>query len=280
MRRSLRGRRRQVWRADSGNPKPGEDPVYKVLHESRSSTAIIRRFSEFFGRDLMPHRRRKNVNSTNSSATWFPIAPRSRRRIPPGENLPDQRLSRRGDRVHEARVPQGELRLLRHGGGQLHAGTGTAAGLAMACWGSSKPGSAPQAKYGYQDKPVWTTEALYHSTAPNSLSLHAQSGIEVREAMLALANGVQRMCAAGLLRDCTDDYRLSNWAWRGFCFREPEMNPKPSYAMYAWLTQIPRSGQVRPVKSIMTAPRCTSSISRRRRVTTCIRSGACAAAKR
>jgi hypothetical protein len=46
------------------------------------------------------------------------------------------------------------------------------------------------------------------------------------------------MAAAGIVKDPTGDYHWSNWGSAGFCFRDPEINPKPSYAMYAWLTQI------------------------------------------
>ena len=95
-----------------------------------------------------------------------------------------------------------------------------------------------QAKYGYQDKPLWTTEALYHSTNPGNLSLHGQGVRYVRDALLALANGVQRLAAQGGVNDSADDYRWSNWGSIGYCFRDPEFNPKPSFALFAWLTQI------------------------------------------
>jgi hypothetical protein len=41
-----------------------------------------------------------------------------------------------------------------------------------------------------------------------------------------------------VLADSSDDYRKSAWGRAGLCYRDPEYNPKPSYVMYAWLTQI------------------------------------------
>ena len=93
-------------------------------------------------------------------------------------------------------------------------------------------------KYGYQDKPLWTTEALYHSTNPGNLTLHEQGVRYVRDSLLALANGVTRLAAQGGVCDSSDDYRWSSWGCIGYCFRDPEYNPKPSYAMFAWLTQV------------------------------------------
>jgi len=95
-----------------------------------------------------------------------------------------------------------------------------------------------RAEYGYEDKPVWTTEALYHGTNPGNLSIHGQAVRYVRDSLLCLANGYERMAAQGCLSDCSDDYRWSNWGCVGFTFRDPEFNPKPSYAMFAWLTQV------------------------------------------
>lgn len=94
-----------------------------------------------------------------------------------------------------------------------------------------------QAKYGY-DKPIWLTEALYHATKPGRLDLHQQAVIAVREAMIALGAGVERMAGCNVLADCSNSYSASGWGTAGMCFRDPEFNPKPSYAMYAWLTQV------------------------------------------
>jgi hypothetical protein len=94
-----------------------------------------------------------------------------------------------------------------------------------------------QQAYGY-DKPVWFTEALYHPTGPEDMTDHEQAVVYVREAMLALAGGVERLAATGVVADCSDDYRKSGWGRAGFCYRDPEFNPKPSYAMYAWMTQV------------------------------------------
>ncbi len=92
-------------------------------------------------------------------------------------------------------------------------------------------------KYGY-DKPIWTTEALYHPSQAGALTLHEQATIYVREAAMALQLGIERMAAAGVVKDPSSDYHWSNWGSAGFCYRDPEINPKPSYAAYAWLTQV------------------------------------------
>ena len=94
-----------------------------------------------------------------------------------------------------------------------------------------------QAKYGY-NKPVWLTESLYHSTRPGAMWLHEQAVIMVREAMICLAFGVQRMTSCNTTNDCANSYGRSLWGRAGVCFRDPEYNPKTSFAMYAWLTQI------------------------------------------
>ena len=66
-----------------------------------------------------------------------------------------------------------------------------------------------QQKYGYH-KPLWTTEALYHSTKPGRFDLHDQAVVCVREAMLALTLGVERIAAANVSgHDYTGDYSES-----------------------------------------------------------------------
>ena len=94
-----------------------------------------------------------------------------------------------------------------------------------------------QEKYGYH-KSVWLTEALYHSTHPGGMWLHEQAVIMVREAMICLACGVQRMTSSNTTNDCANPYGKSLWGKAGVCFREPDYNPKTSFAMYAWLTQV------------------------------------------
>ena len=94
-----------------------------------------------------------------------------------------------------------------------------------------------QAKYGY-NKPVWATEALYHSTRPGEMWMHEQGVLMVREAMICLAYGVERMAACNTTNDCANSYGKSLWGRAGVCFRDPEYNPKTSFAMYAWLTQV------------------------------------------
>jgi hypothetical protein len=81
-------------------------------------------------------------------------------------------------------------------------------------------------KYGY-DKPLWTTEALYHATNPGNLSFHAQGVIAVREHILALAVGFSKLAAAGIIKDPSDDYHWSNWAPAATASAIPRSTPSP-----------------------------------------------------
>jgi hypothetical protein len=224
-------------REKAGKPAPGLDPVIKVLHESRSSTAIIRRFGEFFGGAPydMPAKEKEQIDRQFSNVVAYCRAIKAAD--------PAMKICLIND------YPQVGIEYMKRGMPKDafdYFGTEGANFMReperqpdwLSLLAILHSWKRAREHYGYLDKPVWTTEALYHGTNPDNLSLHAQAVIQVREAMLALANGVGRMCAAGLLRDSTDDYRWSNWGSAGLCFREPEMNPKPSYAMHAWLTQI------------------------------------------
>jgi tetratricopeptide (TPR) repeat protein len=224
-------------RAASGKPAPGEDPVYKVLHESRSSTAIIRRFSEFFGGDLyaMPEAEKAKLDMQFSNVVQYCAA--IKKADPLAKICLINDYPAVGIEFMKRGFPRESFDYFGTEGANFMREPERQPDW-LCLLGIVQNWKRAQEKYGYQDKPLWTTESLYHATSPANLTLHAQSVIQVREALLSLANGVERMCAAGLLRDCTDDYRWSNWGMAGFCFREPEMNPKPNYAMYAWLTQI------------------------------------------
>jgi hypothetical protein len=212
------------------------EPWFKVLHESRSSTALIRRFSEHLGGEpyAMPEEESRKIEAQMENVRKYCLAlkavdPRVRvvlfndypafvfqylqRKFPPEAydvvGLEGAMFLRRPERQPDWLSLLGNLHETRR---------------AFAKLGCSKP--------------IWTTEALYHPTGPGALDLHDQAVIAVREAMLALHLGVQRMAAAGCIKDPADDYQWSNWGTSGFCFRDPDINPKPSYAMYAWLTQV------------------------------------------
>ena len=224
-------------RRQSTNPPVGQDRTYKVLHESRSSNNLIRRLSEFLGGTAyaMPPKESATLNAQFSNVVQYCSA-----------------IKRADPKLAICLIndyPAVGIEYMKRG---MPKDLFDCFGTEMANFmreperqpdwlcllGVLRQWHLAKQQYGYQDKPIWTTEALYHSTNPGNLSLHMQAVIQCREAILALANGVERMCAAGCLADCTDDYRWSNWGQSGFCFREPEMNPKPNYAMYAWLTQV------------------------------------------
>jgi hypothetical protein len=222
------------WLADA--QKRGLDNTYKVLHESRSSMALVRRFSECFGGEPydMPADEKTKLEKQFANVKQYTEALK--------KADPNAKIVLIND------YPAVAAEYLKRG---FPGGNFDAIGLESANF-MREPERQPdwlsllgtmaqirrmQAQYGY-DKPVWLTEALYHATNPGSLDTHQQGVIYVREAMLALANGVQRMAAAGLIADSADDYYWTNWGAAGFCERDPEYNPKPSYAMYAWLTQV------------------------------------------
>lgn len=219
------------------NPAKGQDRAYKVLHESRSSDAMLRRFSVFFGGEpyAMPDKEKATIDAQFINVVKYcqaikkadPLAKICLINDYPGVGV---EFMKRG-------MPKDAFDMFGTEGAMFMREPERQPDW-MCLLGILHEWKRAKAKYGYEDKPIWTTEALYHGTSPANLSLHAQGVYQVREAMLALANGVQRMCAAGCLRDCTDDYRWSNWGQGGFCFHEPVMNPKPNYALYAWLTQI------------------------------------------
>ncbi len=212
------------------------EPWFKVLHESRSSTALIRRFSEYLGGApyAMPEDEARKIEIQMENVRKYCLALKAvdpRVRLVLFNDYPAfvfQYLQRKfPSEAYDVVGLEGAMFLRRPERqpdwlsllGNLHETRRAFAKLGCA-------------------KPIWTTEALYHPTAPGALDLHDQAVIAVREAMLALHLGVQRMAAAGCIKDPADDYRWSNWGSSGFCFRDPDINPKPSYAMYAWLTQV------------------------------------------
>lgn len=213
------------------------DYSFKVMHESRSSTALICRYNEFLGGApyAMPSSEVARVDAQFENVKKYcaaikkadplakvllfndypPVVIEYMKRGFPRElvdifGLEGANFLREPERQPDWMSLLGEAETLR---------------LAMK-------------KYGYEDKKLYTTEALYHSTLPGNLTEHKQAVIYVREAMLAFANGFSRLCAAGMLKDPTSDYHWSNWGGAGFCHREPELNPKPGYSMMAWLTQV------------------------------------------
>ncbi len=219
------------------NPAKGQDRTYKVLHESRSSDTFLRHFSVFFGGEpyAMPDKEKAGIDAQFAHVVKYCQA--VKKADPQAKICLINDYPGVGAEFMKRGMPKDAFDVF---------GTEVANFMReperqpdwMCLLGILQDWKRAKAKYGYEDKPIWTTEALYHGTSPANLSLHKQAVIQTREAMLALANGVQRMCAAGCIRDCTDDYRWSNWGQVGLCFREPEMNPKPAYPMYAWLTQV------------------------------------------
>ena len=213
----------------------GYDNAIKVLHESRSSTSLLRRFSEFLGGEeyVMPADEKAKLDKQFENVKKYCAAVK--------KVDPKARIVLINDYPHVA------IEYMKRG---FPAELFDVIGLECAGFmreperqpdwlsllGHAEMMKRAYKKYGY-DKPLWTTEALYHATNPGNLSFHAQGVIAVREHILALAVGFSKLAAAGIIKDPSDDYHWSNWGASGYCFRDPEINPKPSFAMIAWLTQ-------------------------------------------
>jgi len=215
----------------------GYDPYYKVLHESRSSVDLLRRFSEFLGGDAyeMPAGESAQLETQFTNVLDYTRA--VKRADPEAKVVLVNDYPAVGIEYMRRGFPKDAFDVFGSEGANFMREPERQPDW-LSLLGTLQQWRRAQRRYGYEDKPLWMTEALYHGTNPGNLSLHKQAVIYVREAMLALANGVQRLAATGTLKDSSDDYRWSNWGSSGFCFRAPEFNPKPSYAMYAWLTQV------------------------------------------
>lgn len=212
------------------------DTSFKVLHESRSSSAIVRRYSEFLGGEpyTMPAAENEKIEKQFENVKKYTDATRKadpRIKIVLINDYPSVANEYMARRFPAENFDVFGLE------GAMFLRTPERQPDWMSLLGQLHQTKRMMVKHGY-DKPIWTTEALYHPTQAGGLSLYEQGVISVREAMIALQLGVERMAAAGLIKDSSDDYHWSNWGSAGFCFRDPEINPKPSYAMYAWMTQV------------------------------------------
>lgn len=212
------------------------DNYYKVMHESRSSTDIVRRVSETLGGSEydMPDAEKEKLKKQFENVKKYCAAIK--------KADPQAKIVLIND------YPSVGIEFMKLGmPAEYFDAWGSEGAMFMrqperqpdwlCLLGQVNIWKRAQKKYGYS-KPVWFTEALYHGTNPGNLTLHQQAVIGVREAMLALANGIERLASCGLIKDSSDDYHWSNWGAGGYCYREPEINPKPSYAMFAWLTQL------------------------------------------
>lgn len=214
----------------------GFDNFYKVMHESRSSGGLLLRFSELLGGtpyDMPPDEKQRLDGQFEKVAEYC-------RAIKKADALAKIVLINDypavGVEFMKRGFPKDAVDVFGSEGAMFMREPERQPDW-LCLLGTLQQWRRAMEKYGYQDKQLWTTEALYHSTNPGNLTLHKQAVIYVREAMLAMANGVQRLAGQGTPRDYTSDYRWSNWGCTGFCSHDPEYNPKPSFAMFAWLTQ-------------------------------------------
>ena len=216
--------------------KGGYDNHFKVLHESRSSTSLLRRYSEFLGGQPydMPSDEQARLEEQMENVRKFCRA--IKEAVPQAKIVLINDYPAVGIEYMKRGFPADAFDVFGSEGAMFMRQPERQPDW-LCLTGHIQQWKRAMKQYGY-DKPLWTSEALYHGTNPGNLGFHEQGVTAVREAILALAGGIERMCAAGCLKDSSDDYHWSNWGASGYLFRSPELNPKPSYAMYAWLTQI------------------------------------------
>jgi hypothetical protein len=216
--------------------KKGIDPAYLVLHENRSSKAVVVRFSEFLGGPAytMPPEEEAKLLGQFKLAEEFCAA--LKKADPAAKVILINDYPSFAAEYLKRKFPA-ELFDILGSEGAMFSRQPERQPDWLCLLGQIQQWKRLQAAYGY-NKPVWFTEALYHGTGPGRLTLDEQAVISVREAMLALAGGIERMAACGVIADSSNDYTRTDWGVAGYCFRDPECNPKPSYAMFAWLTQV------------------------------------------
>lgn len=212
------------------------DGYFKVLHESRSSPQLIRRFSPYFGGDPyeMPAEEKARLDRQVENVTQYTRA--LKQADPRAKVVLINDYPAFADQYLQRKFPPENFDVIGLEGAMFLRAPERQPDW-MSLLGLLREMRLSMEKHGYK-KPIWTTEALYHPTEAGALSLHQQATINVREAMMALQLGVERMAAATNIQDYSDDYHWTNWGSVGHCYRDPEFNPKPSYLAYAWLTQI------------------------------------------
>ena len=226
----------------------GVEKTYKVLHESRTSNELLRRFSKWLGGDdyEMGDEERAELQLKFDKAVEFATRVK--------EADPDAKIVLGNDYLQfiglllEMGFPAEAFDIIGSEGANFLREPERQPDW-HALLGFLAQNRRIQEATGY-DKPLWFTEALYHATNPGNLTYHQQAVITVREAMLALMGGAERLAAAGIIIDPSGDYHWSHWGAAGLAHREPDYNPKPSYAMMAWLTQV--LDQARPVAPVNT----------------------------
>ena len=222
------------------------DPSYIVLHESRLNTALLRRFSELFGGDLYPMPPEEQALYDRQFENTRKFCQGIKHSDPAARIVLFNDYPAMGAEHLKRGFPADLFDIIGSEGAMFQRQPERQPDW-LCLLGILHEWKRIEAKYGYH-KPIWFTEALYHGTNPGNLSLHDQAVIYVREALLGLQLGVERFAMCGTVGDCTGDYGWSGWGHAGMCFRDPDYAAKPSFAMYAWLTQV--LDQAKPVGKV------------------------------
>jgi len=90
--------------------------------------------------------------------------------------------------------------------------------------------------YGYQDIPIYLTEAVYAPAAPGWLTEREQADHYIRTYLLAMAAGVKYFGMCTEVWDPGGWFGYGHYGPVGFCHRPPELNPRESFCAYATMT--------------------------------------------
>ena len=93
-------------------------------------------------------------------------------------------------------------------------------------------------RYGYADKALLLTEAIYSSQTDGWLTERQQADYYVRSHLLGLAGGVVHFGMTAELYDPGSSYFYSHYGPVGLCHMPPEMNPRESFCAYSTMTRM------------------------------------------
>lgn len=97
---------------------------------------------------------------------------------------------------------------------------------------------ALQRFYGYEEFPLYLTEAIYAPVAPGWLTEREQADHYVRAHLLALASGVVFFGMCTSLYDPGDEYFYSHYGPIGLLHSPPQLNPRESFCAYSTMTRV------------------------------------------
>jgi hypothetical protein len=104
--------------------------------------------------------------------------------------------------------------------------------------------------YGYEDKPLSLTEAIYCPTSPIWLTEREQADYYVRAHLVAMAMGVEKFGMCGNLIDPDGWFHYGHYGPVGLSHAAPELNPREAYCAYATMTGLLDNAQLDTVMDL------------------------------